>query len=92
MNWIGNFLAKCFSTDGAISFGRVGTFFLMVFCVGWDTSTLTFILTHQSVLHSQISDLWVPVATLLGQVTFFSAPYAITKGKDALNGTPGTGQ
>ena len=96
MNFITNFLSKCFSTDGAVSFGRVATAFLIAFCVGWDTASLTFLFLHWTQLHVTVSDLWVPGGVLAGQIAFFSAPYSLTKLKDGIDsyrsnspGTPG---
>lgn len=77
-----SFIGKIFTADTGVSFGRFSAFILMVACISWDTSYLAFTLIHWKALFPlglKMGDILPPVATLLGQVTFFSAPYSITK-------------
>lgn len=79
---IATFIAQMFTADSGVSFGRGASFLLLVCCVAWDTAYLTFSLIHWKALFPlgmKMGDILPPVATLLGQVTFFSSPYGITK-------------
>lgn len=91
-----SFISKVLTANGGISFGRLSSFILMVVCVTWDTAYLTFNLLHWKTLFPMgvtIHDVLPPVATLLGQTTFFNAPYLINKGANLMApATPENGQ
>jgi len=74
-----SFFRDVLSSSSNASFGRFASLICIVFCMGWDTASLWFLLAHWSVLHPQISDLWVPAAILMGQGTFCLMPYGTNK-------------
>jgi hypothetical protein len=90
------FIGQMFSSGSGVSFARVASAVLMVFCLGWDTAYLLFTMLHWKALFPMgvtIHDVLPPVATLLGQVTFFTAPYGINKALNAAsNSSPQNGQ
>lgn len=79
---IGKVLSAMLSANGGISYGRAASLFLMVTCVIWDSAYLVFTLAHWRALFPtgfHAGEILPPVAALLGQVTFFTAPYAMNK-------------
>lgn len=81
MSAIWNFITKCFSESGEVSFGRTASFLCLVFCLGWDSASLFFVFQHWKDLHVQVGDLWVPAATLAGQGAFCLGFYTVNKVK-----------
>lgn len=70
------------SANGGISYGRASSLFLMVVCMVWDSAYLVFTMLHWKALFPMgmhVGEILPPVATLLGQVTLFTAPYAMNK-------------
>jgi hypothetical protein len=74
-----SWIAKLLSESPEASFGRFATFLCLIFCFGWDSASLTFIFYNWKLLHPQLSDLWVPAATLAGQGAFCLLFYGTNK-------------
>ena len=74
-----SFFSDVLSSSSAASFGRFASLVCIAFCMGWDTASLWFVMAHWSALHLQVTDLWVPAATLMGQGTFCLMFYGTNK-------------
>lgn len=80
-------IQKGLSESGEISFGRLASFMSLLFCLGWDTAYLVFVMMHYQQLHISAADILPAVAALAGQTAFCSSWYTINKVRSAFQGT-----
>lgn len=81
---IPNFIQKCLSDSGEISFGRTAAAVTLVFCLGWDTAYVWFAMKHLNFAVMSIHDVLPAAGTLLAQGGFATLFYGSTKVPDMI--------
>jgi hypothetical protein len=79
------FIDAALSESGKISFGRLASLILILACVAWDSAYILFVVLFFQKYRFAVGDVLPPASILLSQVSFFLAPYTVTKVKSAVD-------
>lgn len=79
------FIQKCLSSSGEVSFGRTASLLSLVFCLGWDTAFVWFAMRHLNFERMSIHDVLPSATALAAQGVFCTLFYGINKTKGMLD-------
>jgi hypothetical protein len=79
------FLEAALSDSGKISYGRLASFILLIVVLLWDSAYVGFSLVRFGTYHFELDTVLPSVTTLLGQISFITAPFGITKAGNMIN-------
>ena len=79
------FVTKCLSESGEISFGRTASAVALAFCLGWDTSFVVFAMRHINFAHMGIHDVLPSAGALSAQAAFCLTFYGTNKATAIFN-------
>ena len=88
---ISDFVTKCLSSSGDISFGRTASALTLMFCLGWDSAFVWFSMKHLDLAHMTIHDVLPSAGALIAQAGFCTIFYGVNKAS-ALKDNPQNGQ
>lgn len=76
---LGKFFAAVLSGSDEQSFGRFASLLTLVFCLGWDTAYLVFVMRHFKEFHFTPGDLLAFGGVLMAEGGFCSLFYGVNK-------------
>lgn len=76
---IGKYVASMLSASDEASFGRFASLLALVFCLGWDTAYLIFVMRHFQQFHFAPSDLLAFGGVLMVEGGFCTLFYGVNK-------------
>lgn len=76
---IAKFFTDTLSSGNEQSFGRFASLLTLLFCLGWDTSYIVFVMAHYKEFHFVASDLLAYSGALMAQGTFCCLFYGVNR-------------
>lgn len=76
---IASYFAKMMSDSPEASFGRFASLLCLLFCLGWDTAFIAFVMIHFREFHFVVGDLLAYGGVLMAQIAFCTMFYGVNK-------------